>query len=89
MWALRKSGVRFRTLIHEDGGGSPGSRRGRCRAVIRLSRDPTRRTWRRGDAATGRRQRWRERQQRVREISNDALLYPSAAVAFRQAQRKA
>ena len=30
-------------------GGSPGSRPGRCRAVIRLSRDPTRRTWRRGD----------------------------------------
>jgi hypothetical protein len=42
---LPKSG-RSRAIF---AGGSPGSRAGRCRAVIRLSRDPTRRTWRRAD----------------------------------------
>ena len=34
------------TTAGRSAGGSPGSRPGRCPAVIRLSRDPTRRTWR-------------------------------------------
>jgi hypothetical protein len=34
-------------------GGNPGLRFGRCRAVIRLSRAPTRQTWRRGDRRHG------------------------------------
>jgi len=41
------------TTAGRSAGGSPGSRPGRCPAVIRLSRDPTRRTWRRGDERRG------------------------------------
>jgi hypothetical protein len=42
MWALRKSGVRLREIVRADAidgcaGGSPSSRRGKCRAVILLS----------------------------------------------------
>jgi hypothetical protein len=54
--------------------------------------DPTRRLPQAPDVAARRRaarRRWRARRQRARETSNDALLCPSVAVAFRQAQRRA
>jgi hypothetical protein len=45
MWALRKSGVKFRVIVNGNGtetrrstGGSPSLRRGMCRAAIPLSR---------------------------------------------------
>jgi hypothetical protein len=52
--------------------------------------DPTRRLPQAPDVAIRRRaarRRWRVRQSHARETSNDALLGPSAAIAFRPAQR--
>jgi hypothetical protein len=64
MWALPRPGARFRTRTCEDGTTErwrqPRLAPWRCRAVIRLSRAPTRRTWWQRRAA---RQRWLSRQQ--------------------------
>ena len=52
--------------------------------------DPTQQLPQAPDVAARRRaarRRWRARRQRARETSNDALLGPSAAIAFRPAQR--
>src|SRR5262245_47388621 len=61
MWALRKSGVRFRTLVHEDG----TTERWRQPRLARWEvprRDPAESRPNAPDVAARRRERWQERQ---------------------------
>jgi hypothetical protein len=91
MQAVREAGVPFNMITHSDGTIE-------CWRQPELApwevprRDPAERRPSAPEVAEERRasqRRWRERQQRARETSNDAPLSPSAGVASRQAQRRA
>jgi hypothetical protein len=92
MWALRKSGVRFRTLVHNDG----TTERWRQPRLARWEvprRDPAEPRPNAPQVAARRRaarQRWRERQPRARETGNPAPEPPHAgAQTARRANRVA
>jgi hypothetical protein len=91
MVAIAACGVRFRTIIHADGTVERW-KKPRLADWEKPRSDPSEPRPPHPEVAAQRRaarQRWRERRQRARETSNDALLSPSAAVASSQAQRKA
>jgi hypothetical protein len=80
MWALRKSGVRFRTLVHNDGT-TERWRQPRLAPCEVPRRDPAEPRPNAPDVAARRRaarRRWRARQRHARETSNLAPEPPHA-----------